>query len=135
MGFYVDLEMPKDCPMCPFANYDIFNTFCGCDITRGKRWAVKNDKDYAESSTRPDWCPLIEVPEPHGRLIDADALVEDLKRQCEEVFKIDAVSPDDFWITRDQAYNERLWKTWCESFFEYLKTRETIIPASEEGET
>ena len=78
-------------------------------------------------------CPLIEVPEPHGRLIDADALVEDLKRQCEEVFKIDAVSPDDFWITRDQAYNERLWKTWCESFFEYLKTRETIIPESEEG--
>ena len=76
----------------------------------------------------------VPVHEPHGRLIDADALVEDLKRQYEEVFKIDAVSPDDFWITRDQAYNERLWKTWCESFFEYLKTRETIIPASEEGE-
>ena len=77
--------------------------------------------------------PIIEIPELHGRLIDADALVEDLKRQCEEVFKIDAVSPDDFWITRDQAYNERLWKTWCESFFEYLKTRETIIPESEDG--
>ena len=74
MGFYVDLEMPKDCPMCPFAHYDIFNTFCGCDITRGKRWAMKNDKDYAESSTRPDWCPLIEVPEPHGDLIDRDKL-------------------------------------------------------------
>ncbi len=82
---------------------------------------------------RPSDCPLNEVPEPHGRTIDADALVEDLKRQCEEVFKIDAVSPDDFWITRDQAYNERLWKTWCESFFEYLKTRETVIQASEEG--
>ena len=38
--------------MCPLrANMTIFNTFCGCDITRGKRWAVKNDKDYAESST------------------------------------------------------------------------------------
>lgn len=81
MGFYVDLEMPKDCPMCPFANYDMFNTFSGCDITSGKRWAVKNDKDYAESSTRPDWCPLIEVPEPHGRLIDADAL---MKRMWDE---------------------------------------------------
>lgn len=23
---------------------------------------------------RPDWCPLIEVPTPHGRLIDADDL-------------------------------------------------------------
>lgn len=79
MGFYVDLEMPKDCPMCPFANYDMFNTFSGCNITSGKRWAVKNDKDYAESSTRPDWCPLIEVPEPHGRLIDADALINEFK--------------------------------------------------------
>jgi hypothetical protein len=23
---------------------------------------------------RPDWCPLVEIPEPHGRLIDGDAL-------------------------------------------------------------
>lgn len=74
----------------------------------------------------------VSVP-PHGRLIDADALVEDLKRQCEEVFKIDAVSPEDFWITRDEAYNERLWKTWCESFFDYLNTREIVIQ-KEEGE-
>lgn len=85
---------------------------------------IKEQDDFYEFKAVP-------VP-PHGRLIDADALVEDLKRQCEEVFKIDAVSPDDFWITRDQAYNERLWKTWCESFFKYLKTRETVIPAEEE---
>ena len=24
--------------------------------------------------TKPDWCPLVEIPTPHGRLIDADAL-------------------------------------------------------------
>ena len=81
MGFYVNLEMPEDCPMCPFAYYDMFNTFMGCDITRGKRLAVKNDKDYAESSTRPDWCPLIEVPEPHGRLGDLDALEQDAQKR------------------------------------------------------
>jgi hypothetical protein len=23
---------------------------------------------------RPDWCPLVEIPTPHGRLIDADKL-------------------------------------------------------------
>lgn len=72
--------------------------------------------------------------QPHGRLIDADALIADIKRQCREVFRVDAVSPDDFWITRNEAYNERLWGTWCESFFGYLKTRPTIIEA-EEGET
>ena len=111
MGVYINMEMPKNCAGC-------FLRFGQCS----KRIYMEN---------RPSDCQLIEIPEPHGRLIDADALVEDLKRQCEEVFKIDAVSPDDFWITRDQAYNERLWRTWCESFFEYLKTRETIIPAEE----
>ena len=25
-------------------------------------------------STKPDWCPLVEIPEPHGALIDRDAL-------------------------------------------------------------
>ena len=118
-----NMEMPFTCLTCDFHK-------CAggvgdfCSITKRRQFRFKN---------RPKDCPLIEVPEPHGRLIDADALAEDLKRQCEEVFKIDAVSPDDFWITRDQAYNERLWRTWCESFFEYLKTRETIIPATEEG--
>lgn len=111
------MEMPDNCGKCKI-RYEMF-----CPVLR---------RFIADEGRRHD-CPLTEVPEPHGRLIDADALVEDLKRQCEEVFKIDAVSPDDFWITRDQAYNERLWKTWCESFFEYLKTRETIIPASEEA--
>ena len=96
--------------MCPFANYDMFNTFSGCDITSGKRWAVKNDKDYAESSTRPDWCPLIEVPEPHGRLIDADALTKKIKR--------DGIASDPFV------------KIVCD----YFKDAPTIIPASKEAE-
>jgi len=111
------MQLPDMCGHCRFA------TAFECEVT----------KNFITTfNVRQSDCPLIEVPEPHGRLIDADALVEDLKRQCEEVFKIDAVSPDDFWITRDQAYNERLWKTWCESFFEYLKTSETIIPESKE---
>ena len=24
--------------------------------------------------SRPNWCPLVEIPTPHGRLIDADAI-------------------------------------------------------------
>ena len=121
-------EIPMHCAMCGFhgAMGDPMISQHFCKVT-----GVNILNPYKD---RLNNCPLIPVPEPHGRLIDADALVKDLKRQCEEVFKIDAVSPDDFWITRDQAYNEKLWKTWCESFFEYLKTRETIIQASEEGE-
>lgn len=124
-----NMEMPKSCDSCRIMVFEDTNCvdelYCGCPIVF--------EAHPQGVGRRPDYCHLIEVHEPHGRMIDADALVEDLKRQCEEVFKINAVSPDDFWITRDQAYNERLWKTWCESFFEYLKTRETIIPESEEG--
>ena len=126
------MEMPKDCPMCSMAHYDITGTFRGCEIVAGKKHAI-NDLVYANSSTRPNWCPLVPVP-PHGRLIDADALIADLRRQCSEVFKIDAVSPEDYWITRNAAYNQRLWTTWCESLYEYLNTAPTIIPANEEGE-
>ena len=37
--------------------------------------ADKNKRIYAPyGEGRPDWCPLIEVPTPHGRLIDADAI-------------------------------------------------------------
>lgn len=120
------MEMPKNCDRC-----FIKPGYCPAIIKR-----MKSDVPgytWIPANYRHEDCPLIEVLEPHGRLIDADALAKDLKRQCEEVFKIDVVSPDDFWITRDKAYNERLWETWCESFFEYLKTRETIIPESEEG--
>ena len=124
MGFYVDLEMPKDCPMCPFANYDMFNTFSGCDITRGKRWAVKNDKDYAKSSTRPDWCPLIEVPEPHGRLIDADALHKLFEDQWHYLQALD-------WNENPTAEAEQSGINWCINTMH--DDAPTVIPASEEG--
>ena len=108
MGFYVNLDMPKDCPMCPFAHYDdMFNTFRGCDITKGKRWAVKNDKDYAKLSTRPDWCPLTEVPEPHGRLIDADKLMKRMWDETDCMISVPAT---------------------------FVRDAPTIIPSSEEAE-
>jgi len=127
------MEMPKTCNDCPL--HELFFAFgkqnIVCSPTGHALGGI--DEKHLKESRNAGYCPLIEVPEPHGRLIDADALAEDLKRQCEEVFKIDVVSPDDFWITRDQAYNERLWKTWCESFYKYLESRPTVIPASEEG--
>ena len=124
MGFYVDLEMPEDCPMCPFAHYDRFDTFRGCDITRGKRWAVTNDKDYAESSTRPDWCPLIEVPEPHGRLIDADALHKLFEDQWHYLQVLD-------WNENPTAEANQSGINWCINTMH--DDAPTVIPASEEG--
>lgn len=114
-GVYIpDMEMPKN------GSFEVLVVHDNGIVAKG---FFPNENELTNAIFIPD----------HGRLIDADALIEDMKRQCREVFKIDAVSQDDFWITRNEAYNERLLGTWCESFYEYLKTAPTIIPA-EEGE-
>lgn len=56
------MAMPENCIDC-FAE-----TYNECMAT-GK---------IVNSIGRPDWCPLVEIP-PHGRLIDADELMADLK--------------------------------------------------------
>lgn len=33
---------------------------------------------------RPDNCPLVEIPTPHGRLIDADELLKAFEKACEQ---------------------------------------------------
>lgn len=61
-----NMQMPKGCPYCPMAHWTSgTDEFTGCDVVPGKRYAVTNDKTYAESpaASRPDWCPLEEVPE------------------------------------------------------------------------
>lgn len=72
MGVYINMEMPKDCPMCPMAHWSRLDEFTGCEIVNGKKYAM-NDPEFANSDCRPDWCPLVLV-QTHGRLIDADAL-------------------------------------------------------------
>ena len=67
MGVYIPgMEMPKSCAECPcFGQYD------ACDVTGSWKWKDEFDQN---KERLPD-CPLIQVP-PHGRLIDADALME-----------------------------------------------------------
>lgn len=127
MSILIDMEMPKE------GFVEILIRDDGTVQQTGKSYRIDGTDYYTPYvGEMPTIYKAVSV-QPHGRLIDADTLVADLKRQCKEVFKTDAVSPDDFWITRNQAYNERLWTTWCESMFDYLKTAPTIIPA-EEGE-
>jgi len=128
MSVYIkNMEMPRGCASCKISRRNGKKMIC--PFIWKCEWDIH---DPMSAGHRLDGCPLLPVP-PHGRLIDADALIEDLERQCKAVFRIDAVSPDDYWITRNEAYNEALWKTWVESFDKYLKARLTIIPA-EEGE-
>ena len=62
-----DMEMPKSCYRCPMANDDFY--LCGATEKY-----LENDSE----ERRPDWCTLVEIPTPHGRLIDIRS-VEDGK--------------------------------------------------------
>ena len=68
MSYIVPKEIPNRCGRCPcfHAEHPMY-----CQAVK----ADKNKRIYAPyGEGRPDWCPLIEVPTPHGRLIDADEL-------------------------------------------------------------
>lgn len=61
MGIYIKgMEMPKSCLECPLNGESACKAF-----TTIEPWTFKDDERAA-------FCPLTEVPEPHGRLIDAD---------------------------------------------------------------
>mgnify|MGYP007022360499 CR=1 FL=1 len=59
------MEMPTSCYLCPFCDY----VSARCDAVKGNPYTPTNRYEV-----RADWCPLVPVP-PHGRCIDADALV------------------------------------------------------------
>ena len=78
------MEMPPDCRVCPFEMYymNTGKTRCGAAM----RTLAENFKTIPFVG-RADFCPLIELP-PHGRLIDADALM-----------KLEVI-PSDNWVFR-----------------------------------
>ena len=55
------MKMPKECGECPL--YSSIDDVCQFDQT-----------DTCYDKKRPWWCPLVEVSEPHGRLIDVDEI-------------------------------------------------------------
>lgn len=68
------MEMPHSCLDCKFHSCGSINEWeVVCDIT-GYRVGFWNDKKW-DNGWRSSRCPLVEVPTPHGRLIDADNLV------------------------------------------------------------
>lgn len=77
MGTYVKgMETPTWCGECDFLSGLIIpdNEYHCCAPTNNTNYSL-NVTDNVENWSRPDWCPLVEVPEPHGRLIDGDEFV------------------------------------------------------------
>ena len=64
------LSMPKNCLLCPCC--------VGEGIGAGRQHYCQaiDDEPCVSETYRPKNCPLIEIPTPHGRLIDADKLMQ-----------------------------------------------------------
>ena len=68
------MEMPKTCIECMFSEHGSINEFeYWCALT-GSWLGAWGDKQMWEYMRAAD-CPLIEVPTPHGSLIDVGALM------------------------------------------------------------
>ena len=61
--------MPKNCRECNFCSEISFEGYLWFDF-----YCRAKDKEFDlnENEDKPNWCPLINIPAPHGRLIDAD---------------------------------------------------------------
>lgn len=99
------MEMPTSCFYCPFRR-KINPDDIQCLVTRDV--FEETFAGTIEMRNR-GFCPIIEVP-PHGRLIDADELIDDVRRHSESYFA------DDF-------------------AHEWVDKASTVIPADKDGET
>lgn len=73
MSFFIKgMEIPKRCGLCPCFHAE-HPMYCQ---------AVKADKEKRIVAPYglpiPDWCPLVEIPTPHGDLVDRDKLMIDI---------------------------------------------------------
>lgn len=81
------MEMPERCGVCPcfHANSPIYCQ--AVPAVMGKRIV----SPYG--LPRPDWCPLVELPSKHGRLVDADLAMEKLAANKKEAY-----TKHDVWL-------------------------------------
>ena len=110
MGVYISIEMSKSCSSCRFVR--------GCQAINKRIDAkVRTLSRLFPMDRRHSDCPLISVPEPHGRLIDASEKIR--------VQMYDDMTED--YHIAEMTIDDLLSQGWVEA------AAPTIIPASEEG--
>ena len=95
------MEMPENCTRCDYIG---LNVAIGCPVMSG-------------TNGRATDCPLVALPDKHGRLVDADALRDRLRNLA-----------DDDW-------NANTTTTWSEAFSEcddMVDDAPTIVEAEDE---
>lgn len=75
------MKMPENCDVCRFGGWSNLHQTLACTLCEYEPGFDDFSRDY--TGRRSKICPLVELPEKHGRLIDADALIEDIKEVIE----------------------------------------------------
>ena len=72
------MKLPKNCLLCPCC--------VGEGIGAGRQHYCQaiDDEPCVSETYRPKNCPLVEIRAPHGRLIDADELLESFREALDE---------------------------------------------------
>ena len=113
MSVVVRMEMPKGCWDCPCVNGEY--GYCQAD---------KEERQIEDPNERPSWCPIIcQLPEEHGRLIDADAFEKDVSDAL--VYGLREIPSEE---------GKQIFHVLMQEVLDNVKKRETIVPA-ERSET
>ena len=114
MGVYINMEMPQSCDDCRLNNG--ISCYAVPEYTE--------DGVVGRTDDRPEWCPLVPVPE-HGRLIDADALMKEFEKAQRTMKKHGREYSCSFMSSSQEISTE--W--YCVE--DMLENAPTIIPAEE----
>lgn len=93
------MNMPKNCSDCPL-NYDQMS----CSVTGTGWWSdTMVLMDFDSCKERLHNCPLIDIPTPHGRLGDLNALWDRMSKYSDNEGAKMPFGDNDFMIHRDSA--------------------------------
>lgn len=72
-----NMEMPDRCGRCFFVRWSNLHQTAWCTLAQE---ACFEDFSRDYKNRRADFCPLVEIPTPHGRLGDLDKLIDSCKQ-------------------------------------------------------
>lgn len=93
MGVFIkDMEIPETCEDCNFHIYHSAGQYVCVATPMFYPFCLANSKGI-----RKDFCPLVDVPAPHGRLIDADKLHDEMYHRAFET-DVDTMWQSGCWV-------------------------------------
>lgn len=106
------MNVPSECEYCALCRFYPDTKRVWCNAANKVLKLHWEHPDWTHLNVkRPDWCPLVEVPTPHGRLIDADDAFIDADERGFDFWSCDAD---------------------IDSAQDFLRAQPTIIEAEEE---